>query len=695
MKNMEVKIYFIVTNTAKNKTRFNKGTIGVVQNEVGEEYKATILESATYKKDQNLKKVNVNLISKREAQILLGIENLEIRIAVFSSKIFRTICTIHQNDLVVVKQKNGEVPGLVVDVLEQIRKTSSSQLLNGIVFDVELLKEQGNVRVIISAEKIISVSSDNNPQVQDHKEAQKFKEIPRQNSIKKNEQNPEKSSTPSVCNTVLENSSMILKQDGLLEAGSMVELQARNGATIYGVVRWIGIPPGKSELWAGVELDYELKNCTDGLFENQRYFSCDDNKGMFVKLQECRPDSRFFAASTSQLEPPCVDHYSVVHVMNKAELQNNEADVPPIPESEVIELLEGKMKGIQGHYNSCYLDTALFSLFCFSDVLDSVLHCPNVGEQRIQTVLRKDIVNQLRRRGFVPAENVMKLRNLLGCSTFASEEKDPEEFLSVLLHQVLAVEPLLKIRSNDKTQDCYSYQIIMEKEDLEIPSVQTLLERSFLSCDLKFDEIPSCLIIQMPRFGKGFKLFPRIVPSTELDITDLLHNSPRECFLCGSVAEIECLQCLQDPKLMPGVIKQFCQKCDKQVHSHKKRQHHHPQKIFFPLMNDFSSSAVICRHKLELFAVLCIKTSHYVSFVKYGPGKNSWLFFDSMADRCGGENGYNIPEIKACPEVGEFLSKPAGSIGKSDLEKADGFVERLLCDSYMFMYKCPALCLYR
>ncbi|KAG2461315.1 CYLD hydrolase, partial [Polypterus senegalus] len=507
------------------------------------------------------------------------------------------------------------------------------------------IQEKENLRVTISAEKIISVSSDSNPQVQDHKEAQKFKEIPRQNSIKKNEQNPEKSSTPSVCNTVLGNSSMMLKQDGLLEAGSMVELRARNGATIYGVVRWIGIPPGKSELWAGVELDYELKNCTDGLFENQRYFSCDDNKGMFVKLQECRPDSRFFAASTSQLEPPCVNRYSVLHVMNKAELQSNEADVPPIPESEAIELLEGKMKGIQGHYNSCYLDTALFSLFCFSDVLDSVLHCPNVGEQRIQTVLRKDIVNQLR-------------------------------------------------RSNDKTQDCYSYQIIMEKEDLEIPSVQTLLERSFLSCDLKFDEIPSCLIIQMPRFGKGFKLFPRIVPSTELDITDLLHNSPRECFLCGSVAEIECIQCLQDPKLMPGVIKQFCQRCEKQVHSHKKRQNHHPQKIFFPLMNDFSSSAVICRHKLELFAVLCIKTSHYVSFVKYGPGKNSWLFFDSMADRWG-ENGYNIPEIKACPEVGEFLSKPVGSIGKSDLEKADGFVERLLCDSYMFMYKCPALCLYR
>lgn len=38
---------------------------------------------------------------------------------------------------------------------------------------------------------------------------------------------------------------------------------------------------------------------------------------------------------------------------------------------------------------------------------------------------------------------------------------------------------------------------------------------------------------------------------------------------------------------------------------------------------------------MELFAVLCIHTSHYVCFVKYGPGPRSWLFFDSMADRCG------------------------------------------------------------
>ena len=39
---------------------------------------------------------------------------------------------------------------------------------------------------------------------------------------------------------------------------------------------------------------------------------------------------------------------------------------------------------------------------------------------------------------------------------------------------------------------------------------------------------------------------------------------------------------------------------------------------------------------MELFAVMCIETSHYVSFVKCGLGPDApWCFFDSMADRKG------------------------------------------------------------
>ena len=37
-------------------------------------------------------------------------------------------------------------------------------------------------------------------------------------------------------------------------------------------------------------------------------------------------------------------------------------------------------------------------------------------------------------------------------------------------------------------------------------------------------QVPSCLIVQMPRFGKDYKMYKRIIPSLELDITDVLKN---------------------------------------------------------------------------------------------------------------------------------------------------------------------------
>lgn len=39
-----------------------------------------------------------------------------------------------------------------------------------------------------------------------------------------------------------------------LEVGSMVEVVSNTGVTVYGVVRWLGVPAGKTSEWAGIEL---------------------------------------------------------------------------------------------------------------------------------------------------------------------------------------------------------------------------------------------------------------------------------------------------------------------------------------------------------------------------------------------------------------------------------------------------------
>lgn len=39
-----------------------------------------------------------------------------------------------------------------------------------------------------------------------------------------------------------------------LEVGSIVEVASSSGVTVYGVVRWLGVPAGQTGDWAGLEL---------------------------------------------------------------------------------------------------------------------------------------------------------------------------------------------------------------------------------------------------------------------------------------------------------------------------------------------------------------------------------------------------------------------------------------------------------
>lgn len=74
----------------------------------------------------------------------------------------------------------------------------------------------------------------------------------------------------------------------------------------------------------------------------------------------------------------------------------------------------------------------------------------------------------------------------------------------------------------------------------------------------------------------------------------------------------------------------YCSNCNGIVHS--KRAHRQVKKL------GASRRVNECNEikKLELFAVVCIKTSHYVTFAKCGNAPNDeWVFFDSMSDRIG------------------------------------------------------------
>ena len=79
------------------------------------------------------------------------------------------------------------------------------------------------------------------------------------------------------------------------------------------------------------------------------------------------------------------------------------------------------------------------------------------------------------------------------------------------------------------------------------------------------------------------------------------------------------------------MIAYFCKSCREVVHKHPNRQNHNEIKTLevSPLYEPEPAF-------MELFAVMCIATSHYVSYVKCGDGYDeTWIYFDSMADRVG------------------------------------------------------------
>ena len=88
-----------------------------------------------------------------------------------------------------------------------------------------------------------------------------------------------------------------------LEVGMMVEVV--DTPPIFGVLRWIGNLPGKSQTAAGIELDDEFSLGTDGTYGTQRLFQCAARRAMFVFLDRVRRDTRFVENERFAQRKPC------------------------------------------------------------------------------------------------------------------------------------------------------------------------------------------------------------------------------------------------------------------------------------------------------------------------------------------------------------------------------------------------------
>ena len=184
-------------------------------------------------------------------------------------------------------------------------------------------------------------------------------------------------------------------------------------------------------------------------------------------------------------------------------------------------------------------------------------------------------------------------------------------------------------------------------------------------------------------------------------LNEFLISAPRQCTICGRLAEFECRDCFGALQVGSGLESTaLCKGCLPTVHQHQKRANHKPKPLSIP--QDFKNLAefnAVPRLFMELFAVVCIETSHYVTFTKTGSGIDSpWVFFDSMADRKGEQNGYNIPEMVPVPELPSWLSDEGAKLlhENNDSDKSlPEYAKRLYCDAYMMIYQSTDMMMYR
>ncbi len=98
-----------------------------------------------------------------------------------------------------------------------------------------------------------------------------------------------------------------------------------------------------------------------------------------------------------------VNKISVLSILVPQVSEQKIEELPGIylPVEKIEDVPIGQMRGIQGHRNSCYLDSTLFAMFAFSVVFDVTLHRERRADDirdydEVQRVLKETIVNPLR-----------------------------------------------------------------------------------------------------------------------------------------------------------------------------------------------------------------------------------------------------------------------------------------------------------
>jgi ubiquitin thioesterase CYLD len=196
-------------------------------------------------------------------------------------------------------------------------------------------------------------------------------------------------------------------------------------------------------------------------------------------------------------------------------------------------------------------------------------------------------------------------------------------------------------------------------QNLTSTNIASIFRNSLTEIPAKLATIPPFLVLVAPRHARSQRSYRYIIPDRQITLDNKMvqlvclkcnktnHDSEqsREFYFCNDCYLKESSSTSTPPTDTTVIC--YCTGCLEKLHkclSKEELLHEHskPKQM----------KTIV---KLNLFAVLCIETSHYVAFVKCHKAdqQHKWIFFDSMSDRIHNEK--NVACVSRVPDFDRWI----------------------------------------
>jgi hypothetical protein len=196
-------------------------------------------------------------------------------------------------------------------------------------------------------------------------------------------------------------------------------------------------------------------------------------------------------------------------------------------------------------------------------------------------------------------------------------------------------------------------------QNLRATNIASIFRNSLSEVPAKLATIPPFLVLVAPRHARSKRSYPYIIPDRQITLDNNIVQLV--CLKCNKTNHdpatsrdfYSCDGCYSEESSLTtstinATVAFYCASCIATLHTWLRKE----------LPTHQTKRIEINKHKLNLFAVLCIEVCHSVAFVKCqnrSQQEHEWLFFDSMSDRIHNEK--NVPRVDRVPDFDKWIDQ--------------------------------------